>query len=193
VLLNGFPGSHIQHKRGLRQETLFLHCFPFLQWIFWAFCSIRQKREGCYSNFQGGESLHRISMYADDVVLFLHPAPFDISVTLEILQLFGDASSLYNNVEKSSILPIRCPEDTLMEVQPLLPCAVTAFPCRYLGLPLSIHKLNKHNFLTSVKRVADRLPHWKADLMTRSGRRILVQHVLTGMSIYVAMAVDIPH
>lgn len=80
-----------------------------------------------------------------------------------------------------------------MEVQPLLPCAVTAFPCRYLGLPLSIHKLNKHNFLTLVERVADRLPHWKADLMTRSGRRILVQHVLTGMSIYVAMAVDIPH
>jgi hypothetical protein len=148
---------------------------------------------GLLQQLSRGESLHRISMYADDVVLFLHPEPFDISVTLEILQLFGDASSLYNNVEKSSILPIRCPEDTLMEVQPLLPCAVTAFPCQYLGLPLSIHKLNKHNFLTSVKRVADRLPHWKADLMTRSGRRILVQHVLTGMSIYVAMAVDIPH
>jgi high-affinity nickel permease len=44
-----------------------------------------------------------------------------------------------------------------------------------------------------VERVAYHLPHWKADLMTRSGRRILVQHVLTSMSIYMAMAVDIPH
>jgi hypothetical protein len=28
--------------------------------------------------------------------------------------------------------------------------------------------------------------------MTKAGRRVLVQHVLSGMTIYVAMAVDIP-
>jgi hypothetical protein len=43
-----------------------------------------------------------------------------------------------------------------------------------------------------VERVADLLPNWKADLLTRAGRRILVQHVLTCMTIYTAMAVDIP-
>ena len=87
------------------------------------------------------------------------PAPFDISVTLEILQLFGDASGFYNSAQKSSIFPIRCPVDTLLEVQTLLPCDVAAFPCRYLGLPLSIHKLNRHHFQTLVERVADWLPH----------------------------------
>jgi hypothetical protein len=138
---------------------------------------------GLLQHLSRGKRLHRIFMYADDVALFLHPAPLDISVTLEILQLFGDVSGLYNNAQKSSILPIRCPGDTLLEVQTLLLCVVTAFPCRYLGLPLSIHKLNRHHFQALVERVADRLPHWKADLMSRSGRRILVQHVLIGMSI----------
>jgi hypothetical protein len=43
-----------------------------------------------------------------------------------------------------------------------------------------------------VDRIADQLPGWKADLMTRAGRKVQVQHVLTGMLIYLAMAVNIP-
>ena len=35
---------------------------------------------------------HIISLYADDVALFLRPAAEDISLTLSMLQLFGDAS-----------------------------------------------------------------------------------------------------
>lgn len=41
-------------------------------------------------------------------------------------------------------------------------------------------------------KIADQLPNWKADLMTRAGRRVQVQHVLTSLTVYLAMAVDIP-
>jgi len=51
---------------------------------------------------------HRISLYADDVVLFLRPEAGDISLVMEILNLFGDASGLKTNLQKSSVLPIRC-------------------------------------------------------------------------------------
>jgi hypothetical protein len=51
---------------------------------------------------------HRVSFYADDVVLFLHPAAGDINITLDILQVFGEASGLRNNVKNSSVYPIRC-------------------------------------------------------------------------------------
>jgi hypothetical protein len=37
---------------------------------------------------------HRISLYADDVVLFLHPRESDIQFVLNILKLFGEASGL---------------------------------------------------------------------------------------------------
>jgi hypothetical protein len=43
-----------------------------------------------------------------------------------------------------------------------------------------------------VEKIAGQLPNWKVDLMTTTGRRIQVLHVLTSMTIYVAMAVDIP-
>jgi hypothetical protein len=69
---------------------------------------------------------------------------------------------------------------------------MATFPCRYLGLPLSLHKLSRQQFQPFVERIADQLPNWKANLMSRAGRRIQVQHVLTGMTVYLAMAMDIP-
>jgi hypothetical protein len=35
---------------------------------------------------------HRLSLYADDVVIFLQPSAANIGVTLDILRLFGHAS-----------------------------------------------------------------------------------------------------
>jgi hypothetical protein len=35
-----------------------------------------------------------ISIYADDAVIFLRPDPTDITLILDILQLFGKASGL---------------------------------------------------------------------------------------------------
>jgi hypothetical protein len=35
-----------------------------------------------------------------------------------------------------------------------------------------------------IDRIADQLPSWKADLLTKPGRNFLVQFVLTGMMIY---------
>jgi hypothetical protein len=43
-----------------------------------------------------------------------------------------------------------------------------------------------------IDKVADQISGWKADLLNRAGRAILVQHVLTAMLIYVATALDLP-
>jgi len=135
---------------------------------------------------------HRISLYADDVALFLRPAAADISLSLRILDLFGDASGLKTNVQKSNVLPIHCSEENMSLVQNLLPCEVLEFPCRYLGLPLSTRKLTRGQFQPIIDRIADQLPGWKADLMTRARRVVMVQHVLTAMMVYLAMAIDLP-
>jgi hypothetical protein len=77
-------------------------------------------------------------------------------------------------------------------IQNLLPCSLAEFPCKYLGLPLSLKKLSKSQVQPIVDRIADQLPGWKAELMTRAGRMIQVQFVLTGMLIYIVMASDLP-
>jgi hypothetical protein len=86
---------------------------------------------------------HRVSMYADDVVLFLRLAAEDIATIVDILHLFGEASGLHNNVQKSNVYPIRCDESDIAVVQGLLPCGISSFPCKYLGLPLTLRKITK--------------------------------------------------
>jgi len=135
---------------------------------------------------------HRISLYADDVVIFLQPNAADTNLSLQLLDLFGDASGLRTNVQKSNVLPIHCTEENLVLIQNLLPCEIQNFPCKYLGLPLTIKKLTKEQVQPIIDKIAHQLPGWKADLTTRAGRAVQVQHVLTGILVYVAMATDLP-
>jgi hypothetical protein len=124
---------------------------------------------------------HRVSFYADDVVLFLRPTSEDISLITDIIHVFGEASGLRNNVQKSSIFPIWCNDEEQSLVQQLLPCQVSDFPCRYLELSLSLRKLTRGQLQPYIDKIADQLP----------GRKILVQFMMAGMMIYRAMAVDI--
>ena len=114
------------------------------------------------------------------------------NLVMEILNLFGDASELKTNLQKSSVLPIRCGDMELITIQNLLPCAVSEFPYKYLGLPLSLKKLTKGQIQLIIDKIADQLPGWKADLMTRAGRKVQVQFVLTAMLVYLVMAIDFP-
>ena len=136
--------------------------------------------------------LHRISLYADDVVIFLRPTASDISITMDILQLFGEASGLKTNVLKSSVHPIQCLEEDIAILNNHLPYQISDFPCKYLGVPLSPLKLSKAQVQPIIDKIADRLPGWKADLLTKAGRCILVQYVLTSMMIYLLLALDLP-
>jgi hypothetical protein len=60
---------------------------------------------------------HRISLYADVVVIFLRPAAADIDITLDLLHLFGNALDLKTNIQKSSVLPIQCGEEDRETIQ----------------------------------------------------------------------------
>ena len=56
---------------------------------------------------------------------------------------FGFASAgLKSSVHKSSVLPIQCTESEVKALQGLL-CQFMDFPCKYLGLPLSLCKLTR--------------------------------------------------
>jgi hypothetical protein len=59
-------------------------------------------------------------------------------------------------------------------------------------VPLSLHKLTLVQIQPIIDKIPDQLPGWKAELLTRAGRKVLVQSVLTAMIIYNAMAVDLP-
>jgi hypothetical protein len=66
------------------------------------------------------------------------------------------------------------------------------FPCRYLGLPLTLKKPTRDQIQPFIDRIGNQLPGWKADLLSKPGRKIFVQYVFISMLIYLVMVVDIP-
>ena len=135
---------------------------------------------------------HRISFYADDVVLFLRPSSQDISTVVSFLDFFGHATGLQTNISKSSVTPIQCGEDELATIAALLPCEIKSFPCTYLGIPLSIRKPSNADLMPLVDKIADKLPGWKANLLSRAGRLVLVKAVLSSVPIYLMLALELP-
>lgn len=115
---------------------------------------------------------HRMSIYADDVVMFSSAKEEDIRLIRDILRKFGDASGSNANMAKSSIIPIRCDEEQIQVVKQQMDYQISKFPCKYFGLSLSIRKLTKADLQPILNRVDDALPGWKAELMARSGRLV---------------------
>lgn len=125
-------------------------------------------------------------------MLFLRPAASDIDITTGILELFGEATGLRTNIQKSSVTPIQCTEVEILAVQEHLPCLISHIPVKHLGLPLTDRKLTKAQLQPLINRLADLLPGWKAELMTRAGRAIQMQFIMVATIIYHAMALDLP-
>jgi hypothetical protein len=192
VLLNGVPGDVISHRRGLRQGDPLSPMLFILAMDVLGFLITKAENGGLLRPIAPRTLKHRVSFYADDVVLFLHPIEEGISLITDILHVFGEASGLHNNVQKSSVFPIRCDDNDKAIVQQCLPCELLDFPCCYLELPLSLKKLTRDQLQPIIDRIADQLPGWKADLLTKPGQKVLVQYVMTGMLIYLAMSLDLP-
>jgi hypothetical protein len=58
------------------------------------------------------------------------------------------------------------------------------FPCSYLGMPLKLDRLTRHNEQKLVDKVAGKLPRWKGRLLTKTGQLTLVNSVLSSTIIY---------
>jgi hypothetical protein len=64
----------------------------------------------------------RISLYVDNVVLFMQPHPVELSLVKDILRVFGEASRLVTNFSKCSFTPITCVDQEVQSMQLLFPC-----------------------------------------------------------------------
>lgn len=192
VLLNGEPGQQIRHRRGLRQgDPLSPMLFIIVMDVF---SRIIDKADNLklLAPLATAQIGHRVSIYADDVVLFATSQPGDTDLIKGVLHVFGEASGLRANLQKSSIMPIRCGDTEREFLQEQMACTIASFPCKYLWFPLSLRRLSKADLQPILDKIADALPSWKAALMATSGRLVLVWAVLTSIPIYLLIALDVP-
>jgi hypothetical protein len=133
----------ISHQRGLWQgdplsSMLFILVMDVLNFIV-----TRASGEGLLQSLSSRSIQHRVSLYANDIVIFLQPAASSIDLIVHILHLFGEASGHKTNIQMSSVAPIQCSAIHIETVQQHFPCKIEYFPLKYLVLPLSLKKLTK--------------------------------------------------
>uniref|UniRef100_A0A453HKB5 Reverse transcriptase domain-containing protein n=1 Tax=Aegilops tauschii subsp. strangulata TaxID=200361 RepID=A0A453HKB5_AEGTS len=101
-------GAQILHRRGLRQGD---PLSPLLFII--AIDPIHRLLQAAEEALEimpvpGREVKLRVSLYADDAIIFANPGREEIDHLMHILQSFGDASGLRINLAKSTATPIHC-------------------------------------------------------------------------------------
>ena len=191
IILNGQPGRRICHARGLRQgdplsPLLFVLVMEPLNALFRL--AVNKQVLGPLGNSNIPE---RIFLYADDVILFSSIAEQDLVAVGTILSMFAAASGLHTNPDKCAITPIRCNLNETATLMRFLPGALKPFPIQYLGIPLSIHKPKKSDLQHLVDKVVVGLPTWKAGLLTKAGRTVLVKSKMSAVPVYTAIAISI--
>ena len=192
VLLNGDPGNLICNARGLRQgdplsPMLFILVMEMLQCLFQRAASL-----GVLSPPASQVIQHQCSLYADDVVLFVNPAAQDMITTKEILALFGDASGLHTNLQKSLIAPIACSDSEVTLAAQLFLAEISDFPIKYLGLPLTVRRPRKAHLQPLVDCVAAYIPTWKASLLNKAGRLTLVKVTMSAACVHTLISLKVP-
>jgi hypothetical protein len=181
IILNGVPDQCICHGRGLRQgdplsPLLFVLAMKVLNSLF-------GQTEECnlFTSLHALAIRFIVSLYADDLMVFLTPNEADVRLACAIMEFFADALGLRTNIAKCQFGPIRCSNDQVAQVQQCFPCQVISFPFCNLGVPLSTHKLKKDDLMPLVNAVADRLPSWKSGLMSKVGRTTLFKSTLMSL------------
>ncbi|XP_073363559.1 uncharacterized protein [Aegilops tauschii subsp. strangulata] len=135
---------------------------------------------------------HRTSIFADDVMLFLKASMEDMQRCGMMLETFGVFSGLRVNMRKSTVIPVRCSQDQIEGIVATLGCALGSFPCKYLGLPLTLRKQSAAQLQYLVDGLGACLPSWRASALPKSGRLLLVMSVLSAMPLHAMMALDLP-
>jgi hypothetical protein len=192
VLINGSDGERFWHAEGLRQgDPISPTLFILMMDVFNAVIKFAEQN-GIFSPFARSGIRHRMSLFADDVVLMIKHVLAEAESAQEILHYFGEASGLRCNLAKSSASPIRCEDVDLQSLLNVLQCPIKKFPVQYLGLTLSLGRLSKRDLQPLVDKVAVHVPTWKAGMLERSGMLVLVDSTLTATPMYHPLSLDLP-
>ncbi|KAM0838180.1 hypothetical protein ACQ4PT_061150 [Festuca glaucescens] len=192
VSVNGVPGERIQHARGLRQGDPTSPLLYVIGMEVLTCMIVNAVEQHLFSPLAGITPMQRISVYADDVVLFVKENESELRVVKEILELFGEASGLKVNYSKTTATVIRGNEESRIRVQETLQCELAEFPLKYLGLQLALRPLTKAQWQPLLDGMIKWIPAWQRGMIARSGRLILIKSVVTARSIHQFLVAEAP-
>ena len=105
--------------------------------------------------------------------------------TLSIMiDIFSDFSGLRLNRAKSTFVGFGLSEEEMRRCSQIMATPIGVLPIRYLGVPLVDRRLRIQDWQPVFEKVETRLGGWRARLISRGGRLILLKAVLAAIPIY---------
>lgn len=122
--------------------------------------SIALKSSPLFSGVHRGGLEHKVSLYADDLLLYITDPLSSIDSILHILNTFGSFSGYKLNISKSECFPINQAAKHINSR--MLPFRFSPLGFRYLGVNIthSLKSLNDSNFTKLVSQIKTDLKRW---------------------------------
>ncbi|KAM0872012.1 hypothetical protein ACQ4PT_039010 [Festuca glaucescens] len=138
----------------------------------------RAAEQGLLSGIGNCNNLQCLSIYADDVVLFVKPTVQDLVTVRETFCVFGRVSGLHVNYANTSAIVIRGGEQTKELIVDTLNCSIKDFPIKYLGLQLALRPFTKAQWQPLLDATTHLVPAWQRGLIAKPGRLELIKAVV---------------
>ncbi|KAK1258937.1 hypothetical protein QJS04_geneDACA020242 [Acorus gramineus] len=140
---------------------------------------------------EGGSAIS-IVQYADDTIILSEVEELSVRGIKFVCKFFELVSSFQINFRKSSISGINVEETLVERMAGILGCQSTGFPLRHLGLPLTLGRLPKTEWMPLISRFERRLAGWQSSFLSLGGKIILIQSVLSNLPIYFLSLFSVP-
>lgn len=146
-----------------------------------------------YKGIVIGEREVKLSMFADDMLLFVSNPIESLRSITQILDQFSSFAGFRVNYSKSNLLPLTSDVAYFQSDPVLTRFAVTTSPLKYLGIqiPPRLSSLYQTNLPPIIKNIADSLQFWQRLPLSLSGRVAVVKSVLFPRLAYVLQMIPL--
>ena len=122
VIVNGVPRRSFTHAKVLRQGDPVSPLLLVIAMDVLSRIMIKAESFGVSRSFTGIAAHQSVSIYADDVALFIKPRVLDLTFVRSVLHTFGAASGLRVNYQKSLAIMIHGNNTERDRVKSILHC-----------------------------------------------------------------------
>lgn len=119
--------------------------------------------------------------YVDDTIIFCSAKATHITSIKLFLYSFEMIYGLSINFHKSSVIMTSPLNDLGVTIVSALNCRLSSFPFTYPGLTIRPNKLSREDWIPLIDKISNRLSGWKWSSLSKGGRLVLVNSVLTAL------------
>uniref|UniRef100_A0A8C0T0Z3 RNA-directed DNA polymerase n=3 Tax=Canis lupus TaxID=9612 RepID=A0A8C0T0Z3_CANLF len=153
--------------------------------------AIRQQKD--IKGIQIGKEEVKLSLFADDMILYIENPKVSTPRLLELIQQFGSVAGYKINTQKSVAFLYTDNETEEREIKESIPFTIAPKSIRYLGINLTkdVKDLYSQNYRTLLKEIEEDTKRWKNIPCSWIGRINIVKMSMLPRAIYTFNAIPI--